>query len=137
MSEYYLKEISERYAYQFKQEPFCVQLPDGWVKIFAIACGLIDKQLGENEKLFFNWEQCNEKLGGMRLYFSINDFPENKTISAKLYHKLEKICRDTEDLSVSVCQVCGVRGGYHFEHGGSFTLCHNHGNKREWTKDDI
>lgn len=122
---YYLNELTQLYPYMFKVG-FWNQLPEGWIKLFALVCGLIDEKLTAEERYLFEWHQCKEKFGAMRLYFAFAEKTGKEVIRMKSYDALSDLCQNAENISSFVCQKCGDKAKRYVKSGYSYTACQKH-----------
>jgi hypothetical protein len=125
--------LFEKYPYIFSNKDKSIQEScmawgiehgDGWYDIISSLCGAIDqheRNIEERKKynpeLSINYErvkfdQVKEKFGGLRVYFSGGDDYVRGLVSF------------AEDISYTVCEVCGQKGSPN-KSGWISTLCDN------------
>lgn len=88
--------------------------PDGWKELVA----KLDEELGVVDP-DYELAQCKEKFGGLRYYV---DFSEQCSDSEKAYEIINRY----EQLSETVCDVCGKQGENRSVNGWLATRCEEH-----------
>jgi hypothetical protein len=145
-----LKEIKQRYPYQFSGKNLGFGIAKGWLPEFAELCKKIDELLGENKR-GFHFVQIKEKFGSARYYWSIKgkkdsvrvdlistkkvisyetNPPASKDQSQTLFDQLSKLINEAEAHTCDHCIVCGSSGKIDQQDGYLLVLCDLHSKQR-------
>ena len=95
-------------------DPCWSYVPDGWREIVV----KLDTELRAVDP-DYTLAQVKEKFGGLRYYV---DFSEQCTDTEKAYEILDKY----EQMSVTICDMCGKQGKHRSKDGWLATRCEEH-----------
>lgn len=118
-----LRDLQDRFPYQFSEHSMDIEVTRGWMPVFEQLCFDIDAALASNKRGFY-WRQVKEKFGSLRASFRLAD---------GVYEQEEAFVRSLFDLvataaksSQSICASCGEPGRLDTNDGYLITLCETH-----------
>lgn len=122
--------IFQRYPYQFTGRQLLIST--GWLPLFEQMCADVDRALGP-DKHEFVWMDIRQKYGGLRLDWEMRRNGEKDGIGARVF----RLIAAAEDLSESICEVCGKPGEVEQQALWLDCLCPEHrGQRREMLTGD-
>ena len=116
-------ELVAKYPYMFGGPNIGIDLYEGWMPTFEVACDAVNTLLG-SDKAGFHFSQVKEKYGSARIYW------DSKIRDKKLERAISQLLKHAEEATESLCIVCGASAEIK-EYGGWFAcLCDLHGLER-------
>jgi len=146
-----LKEIQDRFSYQFAGRNIGFSIANGWLPEFETLCTQIDQLLGD-DKMGFHWVQLKEKFGSARYYWEMDEYqpgiridfmstkgvismsspPEISMDSIKvLAEKIDKMINMATAKTQDHCICCGAPGKLDRHGGYHLILCEDHSDIRK------
>lgn len=139
-----IKNLKQRFPYQFEGENIGVDVAKGWLEFFTKLCEDIDALLGD-DKQGFHWTQVKEKFGACRFYWGLGEksSPIHVDIIATdsliqyveeeededrkdLYSKINELTAAAQDQTKKICIICGKPGSMDNTGGYYLVLCKEH-----------
>lgn len=105
------KAIQDRVA---PDDPYWCWLPDGWHDLVT----KLDAELRTIDP-DYTLDQCKEKFGGLRYYVNFSD-------NCTDFDEADKIICKYEEMSETICDVCGKQGKLRGKDGWLATRCEEH-----------
>lgn len=144
-----LKQLEARFPYQFTGPNIGISIAPGWNPIFQQLCEQIDELLGDDKK-GFHWEQCKEKFGSARLYWSMRgngsgikvnfisevgdvtslNIPKKEKPGSSVSEQIGALIDAAEGKTRHACIICGEPGKTNNQDGFVLVLCEEHARQR-------
>jgi hypothetical protein len=107
--------LVERYPRLFKgAHPLAMShVPPGWFQVLDTLCAAFDARLNDHQAATFQVRQIKEKFGGLRFYFALSPWVEDRVVSPheqRLRDRLDDLVRTAEELALATCVRCGDPG---------------------------
>jgi hypothetical protein len=114
-----IRELKERYPYQFTPKTYELGLTHGWFYVFVQLCKDVDALLATRPGSSFTWRQVKEKFGTCRIHFAASK-------SAHQDEALGQLVLAASNKTVNMCICCGKSGSMDSTGGYMLTLCPEH-----------
>jgi hypothetical protein len=132
-----IRELKERYPYQFTAKTYDLGLTFGWFGVFVQLCNDVDALLATHPGSSFTWTQVKEKFGTCRIHFSASK-------SVHQYESIGQLVFAASNRTCDMCICCGKPGSMDNTGGYLLTLCSDHAAIRRvdpralkiWIEDD-
>lgn len=141
-----LGQLKSRFPYLFEGKNIGLEIPRGWLPLFAKLCQDIDTLLGANKR-GFHWIQLKEKFGSARFYWGMNavkpairldlispvgvvshatQAKARKADQQMLIDRLHELVHAAEEETTHSCIVCGAPAANDRGDGWYLVLCPEH-----------
>ncbi|AYM66198.1 hypothetical protein G6L68_25270 [Agrobacterium fabrum] len=100
-------------------EVFGFECFDGWLQLLDDFFSVVDRELPEGAT--FRLLQVKEKLGGLRIYFRLDDDIDDE-ISQRIHDAYDRAAAR----SYRTCEICGKRGRFSKRGGLLTVVCEEH-----------
>ena len=118
-----LRDLQDRFPYQFSEQSMGIEVTRGWMPIFVQLCFVIDVALASNKRGFY-WRQVKEKFGSLRATFRLADgvYEQEEAFVRSLFDLVATAAKSSE----AICASCGEPGRLDTNDGYLITLCETH-----------